>query len=151
MLDAGVHVRRRVRHDGRRVRTGALLGSSGVGKSSIVNSLVGHALLRVHEVRESDSRGRHTTTSRQLVMLPDGGVLIDTPGVRELQLWETGDSVSSAFADIDALSPECRFRNCGHSNEPGCAVREAAEYLRTCGITAKSGGRSGDWSRELPR
>ena len=71
-------------------RTGALLGSSGVGKSSIVNSLVGHDLLRTHEVRESDSRGRHTSTNRQLVLLPGGGLLIDTPGMRELQLWDSG-------------------------------------------------------------
>jgi ribosome biogenesis GTPase len=103
-------------------RTGALLGSSGVGKSSIVNSLVGHALLRVHEVRESDSRGRHTSTNRQLVLLPGGGLLIDTPGMRELQLWDGGGGLGETFTDITELAAKCRFRNCRHRNEPACAV-----------------------------
>lgn len=109
-------------------RTGALLGSSGVGKSSIVNQLIGRELLRTRDVRESDSRGRHTSTARQLVVLPDdGGILIDTPGMRELQLWETGDALAGTFADIDALAAQCRFRDCSHRHEPGCAVRSAAE------------------------
>ncbi len=107
--------------------TGALLGSSGVGKSTIVNRLIGHDLLRTHDVRESDSRGRHTSTARQLVLLPGGGVLIDTPGMRELQLWEGGDVMSGAFGDVDALAPACRFRDCRHLQEPGCAVRAAVE------------------------
>jgi ribosome biogenesis GTPase len=102
-------------------KTGALLGSSGVGKSSIVNSLVGHELLRTHDVRESDSRGRHTSTNRQLVILPDGGLLIDTPGMRELQLWDSG-GLADTFADIAELGTHCRFRNCRHRNEPACAV-----------------------------
>ena len=84
--------------------TGALLGSSGVGKSTIVNRLIGHDLLRTHDVRESDSRGRHTSTARQLVLLPGCGVLIDTPGMRELQLWDTGDGMSGSFDDVDALA-----------------------------------------------
>ena len=107
-------------------RTAALLGSSGVGKSSIANALIGSDVLRTHEVRESDSRGRHTTTGRQLVRLPGGGILIDTPGMRELQLWEAGESVAGAFSDIDALADGCRFRDCRHAAEPGCAVIAAA-------------------------
>ena len=106
-------------------QTGALLGSSGVGKSSIVNQLIGHELLRTREVRASDSRGRHVSTARQLVMLPDQGVLIDTPGMRELQLWEAGDAVGGTFADIEERAAECRFRDCQHGTEPGCAVRAA--------------------------
>jgi len=111
-------------------QTGALLGSSGVGKSTIVNRLVGHDLLRTREVRDWDSRGRHASTSRQLVVLPDHGVLIDTPGMRELQLWETGDAFATAFAEIDALAAGCRFRDCSHRSEPGCAV-VAAEAAGT--------------------
>jgi ribosome biogenesis GTPase len=106
-------------------RTGALLGSSGVGKSTIVNRLVGHELLRTNDVRDSDSRGRHTSTARQLVLLPGTGVLIDTPGMRELQLWDTGDAAAGTFDDITALAAGCRFRDCRHQQEPGCAVRGA--------------------------
>jgi len=108
-------------------QTGALLGSSGVGKSSIVNQLVGFDLMTTREVRESDSRGRHMSSARQLVLLPGHGVLIDTPGMRELQLWETGDAIAGTFADIDALAEQCRFRDCQHRTEPGCAVRAAVE------------------------
>jgi ribosome biogenesis GTPase len=106
-------------------QTGALLGSSGVGKSSIVNQLIGQELLKTREVRASDSRGRHTSTVRQLVMLPGHGILIDTPGMRELQLWETGEAVVDTFADIEGFAADCRFRDCKHLSEPGCAVRAA--------------------------
>lgn len=108
-------------------QTGALLGSSGVGKSTIVNRLVGYDLLATRDVRVADSRGRHTTTSRQLVLLPEHGILIDTPGMRELQLWDTGEAVSGTFGDIAALAEGCRFRDCRHQSEPGCAVRAAVE------------------------
>ena len=109
-------------------KTAALLGSSGVGKSTIVNRLVGHDLLRTHDVRESDSRGRHTSTNRQLVVLDQGrGILIDTPGMRELQLWDTAEPGGDAFADVSALAADCRFRDCRHMQEPGCAVRAAVK------------------------
>ncbi len=110
-----------------RGRTGALLGSSGVGKSTIVNRLVGYDLLATRQVRVADSRGRHTSTSRQMVLLPQHGILIDTPGMRELQLWETGDASADTFSEIHELASGCRFRNCGHESEPGCAVVSAVE------------------------
>jgi len=106
-------------------RTVALLGSSGAGKSTLVNQLLGEEHQLVQEVRESDSRGRHTTTHRELIPLPMGGALIDTPGMRELQLWVGQDSLDSAFDDIAELALRCRFGNCAHSGELGCAVGEA--------------------------
>ena len=107
-------------------QTVALLGSSGVGKSSIINALAGQELLRTREVRASDSRGRHTSTHRQMVRLPGGALLIDTPGMRELQLWDVGESVQEAFDDIAEMAAGCRFRDCRHRQEPGCAVKAAA-------------------------
>jgi ribosome biogenesis GTPase len=106
-------------------RTLALLGSSGVGKSTLVNQLLGQERQRVEEVRSNDSRGRHTTTFRELVPLPSGGALIDTPGLRELQLWAGQDSLDSAFDEVARLALHCRFRDCGHNGEDGCAVAEA--------------------------
>lgn len=106
-------------------QTLVLLGSSGVGKSTIVNRLLGHAVQEVQPVRESDSRGRHTTTTRELFVLPCGAVLMDTPGLRELQLWDAVDGVSQVFADIESLAGQCRFRDCRHEAEPGCAVQAA--------------------------
>ena len=106
-------------------RTAALLGSSGVGKSTIINRLVGVEVQRTREVRASDSRGRHTTTHRELVMLPGGGLIIDTPGMRELQLWDAADAVRETFDDIDALAAGCHFTDCRHRDEPRCAVKAA--------------------------
>ena len=108
-------------------QTAAFLGSSGVGKSTLVNSLVGAARQPVRAVREDDSRGRHTTTYRELIPLPGGGMLMDTPGMRELQLWSDEDGLERAFDDIEELAGQCRFRNCTHGNEPGCAVKTAIE------------------------
>lgn len=108
-------------------RTVALLGSSGVGKSTLVNRLAGEDLLKVQDVREDDDKGRHTTTHREMVMLPNGGIVIDTPGMRELQLWHADEGLGRSFGDIDELGADCRFRDCGHDTEPGCAVLAAVE------------------------
>jgi ribosome biogenesis GTPase len=108
-------------------KTHALLGSSGVGKSTLTNRLLGEDVLATQSVREDDSRGRHTTTHRELFRLPDGALLIDTPGMRELQLWSDGEGVEQTFEDITGLAEGCRFRDCNHEDEPGCAVREAVE------------------------
>jgi ribosome biogenesis GTPase len=106
-------------------QTAALLGSSGVGKSSVVNALAGASLMATQAIREEDARGRHTTTHRELVLLPGGRLMLDTPGMRELGLWDAEAGVATTFADIEALVSECRFRDCAHGAEPGCAVRAA--------------------------
>ena len=107
--------------------TVALLGSSGVGKSTLVNTLAGKEIMQTHEIRENDSRGRHTTSHRSIVMLPGGGLILDTPGMRELSLWEADTGIDAVFGDIEALTACCRFNNCGHGSEPGCAVRQALQ------------------------
>lgn len=104
--------------------TVALLGSSGVGKSTLINALAGASLQQTAEVRE-DGKGRHTTTHRQLLRMPSGGLIIDTPGMRELQLWESPTGLADTFGDIDELAKDCRFSDCRHAGEPGCAVVEA--------------------------
>jgi ribosome biogenesis GTPase len=107
--------------------TVVLVGSSGVGKSTLTNTLLGEARQATKAVREHDSRGRHTTTHRALIMLPSGGCLIDTPGMRELKLTGEEDLAEGQFADIEALAQQCRFGDCSHQSEPGCAVRAALE------------------------
>ncbi|HSX21946.1 MAG TPA: ribosome small subunit-dependent GTPase A [Gaiellaceae bacterium] len=106
--------------------TAVLLGSSGVGKSTLVNRFVGHELMAVKETRIDDDEGRHTTTHRELILLPGGGMVIDTPGLRELQLWDGGGgAVEEAFSDIEELALACRFTDCSHNTEPDCAVQAA--------------------------
>ncbi len=109
--------------------TAVLLGSSGVGKSTLVNALAGETLMAVGGIREDDARGRHTTTHRELIRLPSGALMLDTPGMRELGLWDAEAGLGAVFGDvereIEALSADCRFRDCGHRAEPGCAVQAA--------------------------
>ena len=108
-------------------KTLALLGPSGAGKSTIVNALAGREILATGEVRADDARGRHTSVHRQMVVLDDGGVIIDTPGMRELQLWDVEEAIDDAFQDVAALGAACRFRDCRHDQEPGCAVKRAVD------------------------
>jgi ribosome biogenesis GTPase len=108
-------------------KTVAFLGSSGVGKSALINALLGYERQEVQQVRGRDYTGRHTTTSRELILMPDGGMVIDTPGMREIQMWAGEDDLGDAFADIGKLAARCRFKDCQHMAEPGCAVKAAVE------------------------
>ena len=108
-------------------RTVAVLGSSGAGKSTLINRLLGRDLLATAPVGRKDGRGKHTTTHRELILLPGGGMVIDTPGMRELQLWDAGEGVEITFDEIETLARGCRFRDCLHRDKPGCAVRAAVE------------------------
>jgi ribosome biogenesis GTPase len=105
--------------------TVALLGSSGVGKSTLINKLLGDERQRIRDVRTKDHRGRHTTTNRELIVMPGGALMIDTPGLRELQLWDSEEGLQETFEDIEALAPDCSFRDCQHLEEPRCAVKAA--------------------------
>ena len=109
-------------------QTVALVGSSGVGKSSLVNRLLGEERQAVQAIREADDRGKHATTHRELFALPGGALLLDTPGLRELGLWDAGEGLAAVFDDIAALATSCRFGDCKHQGEPGCAVREAVDH-----------------------
>lgn len=111
----------------RKGKTYAFVGSSGVGKSTIINTLLGEDKIKTQEVRLTDSKGKHTTARRELYIIPSGGLIIDTPGMREFQLWETANVTGSAFREIEELSLKCKFSNCTHTVEPDCAIKEALE------------------------
>ncbi len=108
-----------------RGKTAALLGSSGVGKSTIINQLMGSEKMEVNEIRVSDGKGKHTTTHRELIVLEAGGIVIDTPGMREIQLWDDSEGFDQNFEDIKILADKCKFNDCQHDTEPGCAVKKA--------------------------
>lgn len=108
-------------------KTIVFLGSSGIGKSTLVNALAGKEIMNTNEIREEDSKGYHTTTHRQMIELDNGALIIDTPGMRELGLWDVSEGLKESFGDVEELVGQCRFNNCTHGNEPGCAIRDAIE------------------------
>lgn len=132
-LGVDVHVLSALREEGLEAlaaylvpgRTLALVGSSGVGKSTLLNRLAGADLQTVRAIRERDARGQHTTTARRLLRLPSGALCVDTPGMREVGLWDQDEGLEEAFADVAALARDCRFGDSGHGTEPGCAVQDA--------------------------
>lgn len=126
-------------------KTVVLLGMSGVGKSSLVNALMNQEVMKVREIREEDSRGRHTTTHRQLFMLPSGAMVIDTPGMRELGLFDADDGISEQFQDVERLFAKCYYNDCRHQTEPGCAVKAA---LADGSLTAERWERYFEYKRE---
>jgi ribosome biogenesis GTPase len=107
--------------------TAAFIGSSGIGKSTVINSLLGEDRIRTNDIRHGDDKGKHTTTHRELILLEDGGAVIDTPGMRELHLLDDSEGVDATFSDVTELIAGCRFSDCSHNNEPGCRIREALE------------------------
>ena len=131
-------------------KTLVFLGSSGVGESSLVNALAGETVMAVGGVREEDDKGRHTTTHRQLIRLSSGVLIIDTPGMRELGMWEAAEGLSDAFADVERFLGKCRFSDCSHQREPGCEIRAAiaageldlARWESWQKLNAESGGRA---------
>src|SRR5690606_14290294 len=108
-------------------KTGVFVGSSGVGKTTIINTLCGNENLKTNEISIAVKKGKHTTTRREMIIIPSGGIIIDTPGMRELQLWNSNNGLSSSFSEIELLAFKCKFRNCSHRKETGCAVIEALE------------------------
>lgn len=109
-------------------KTVALLGSSGVGKSTLINNLMGRPIQKTNDIRTDDSKGRHTTTHREMFLLPGGALIMDTPGMRELQLWEGDEAIDMTFKDVEAFAATCKFNDCRHDTEPGCRVKEAIEH-----------------------